>query len=122
MEWFARLLHTTQAALLCPNTFTSDSKSSTIYCESCGQEPSALQPQGLSNGSEALLLNPPPVFAGPATGVCVVEADAHPPKSSSPVTVGACVGLFDDAIGDPQPPDISLGVMRDGTLPRSTVG
>lgn len=59
----------------------------------------------------------PPGFA--AAGVA---ADAHPPKSSSAVTVG-CVaaGLFADEIGAPQPPEISFGVILDGTLPNSTL-
>lgn len=76
----------------------------------------------MSNGSEALLVNPPPLFAGLETGVCVVEADVQPPKSSSAVTVGAWLGLLDDEIGDPHPPEMSLGVIFDGTLPRSTDG
>jgi hypothetical protein len=67
-------------------------------------------------------LNPPPVLAGPATGVCVVEADVQPPKSSSAVTVGAWVGFLDDEMGEPHPPEKSLGVIFDGTLPMSTDG
>lgn len=74
-------------------------------------------PHGLSNGSDAP--NPPPGFV--AAGVA---ADAHPPKSSSAVTVG-CVtaGLADDddEMGAPQPPDISFGVILVGTLPNSTL-
>lgn len=77
--------------------------------------PQLLHPQGLSNGSDALLVNPPPVFAGPATGVCVVEAEVQPPKSSSAVTVIAWAGLLDDEIGEPHPPEMSLGVILDGT-------
>jgi hypothetical protein len=65
-------------------------------------------------------LKPVPVFAGPATGVCVVEADVQPPKSSSAVTVGAWVGLLDRGAGEPHPLEKSLGVIFDGTLPIST--
>lgn len=52
-----------------------------------------------------------------------VAADVHPPKSSSAVIVG-CVaaGLPADDIGAPQPPEISFGVIFDGTLPNSTFG
>jgi hypothetical protein len=67
-------------------------------------------------------VNPPPLFAGLATGVCVVEADVQPPKSSSAVTVGAWLGLLDDEIGEPHPAEMSLGVIFDGILPSSTEG
>lgn len=76
----------------------------------------------MSKGSEALLVKPAPVLAGPATGVCVVEADVQPPKSSSAVTVGAWVGMLDGGMGEPHPPEKSLGVILDGTLPISTDG
>lgn len=50
-------------------------------------------------------------------------AEAHPPKSSSAVTVGCVVvGLPADEIGAPQPPEMSFGVILDGTLPSSTLG
>lgn len=80
---------------------------------------------GLSKGSEPPLNppNPPPCFGGfGATGVCVVEADVHPPKSSSAVTDGCLTGLLDCEIGAPHPPEMSFGVIRSGGLPKSTVG
>lgn len=53
-------------------------------------------------------------------------ADAHPPKSSSAVTDACRTGLlgvgFAFEIGAPHPPEISLGVIREGTLPSSTFG
>lgn len=72
-------------------------------------------PQGLSNGSDP----PKPPVGFVAAGVA---ADVHPPKSSSAATVGCAVGLLAPEIGAPHPPEISLGVMRDGTLPSSTLG
>jgi hypothetical protein len=72
----------------------------------------------LSNGSEALL-NPPLVLDSPVAGVCVAEADVHPPKSSSAVIVG---GFLADEMGAPHPPEISFGVMREGGLPISILG
>ena len=73
----------------------------------------------MSNGSDALLLNPPLLLDGPVAGVCVAEADVQPPKSSSAVIVG---GLLADDMGAPHPPEISFGVIREGGLPMSTVG
>lgn len=73
-------------------------------------------PQGLSNGSDPPILPPGFVAAG-------VAADVHPPKSSSAVTVGCtAAGLLAEDIGAPQPPEISFGVIFDGTLPSSTLG
>ena len=73
----------------------------------------------MSKGSE-LAPNPPAGFE--AAGV----ADAHPPKSSSAVTDACRTGLGADEleleIGAPHPPEISLGVIREGTLPSSTFG
>jgi hypothetical protein len=80
----------------------------------------SIYPHGLSKGSDPPP-NPPPGFVG-ATGVCVVDAEVHPPKSSSPATDACRTGLLLEEIGSPQPPEISLGVMRDGTLPNSTLG
>lgn len=83
------------------------------------------QPQGLSNGSVA---PPKPLlvaFGGAATGAAGAAAEVHPPKSSSAVTVGAWTwtGLLPvDDIGSAQPPEISLGVMCSGGLPKSTLG
>jgi hypothetical protein len=62
---------------------------------------------------------PPLLLDGPVAGVCVAEADVHPPKSSSAVIVG---GFLAEVIGAPHSPEISLGVMREGGLPMSTVG
>jgi hypothetical protein len=76
-------------------------------------------PQGLSNGSEAAP-KPLPVFGGPATGVCVVEADVQPPKSSSAATMGCADGLLVDDVDSPHPPDRSLAVICSGGLPKST--
>ena len=76
---------------------------------------------GLSNGSGALP-NPPPGLEGGATGVCVVDAEVHPPKSSSAVTDACRTGLLLEEMGAPHPPEMSLGVMREGTLPSSTLG
>lgn len=61
------------------------------------------------------------LLAGPGAEV---EADAHPPKSSSAATVGWTELLFVDGpeIGAPQPPEISSGVILLGTLPSSTFG
>lgn len=56
-------------------------------------------------------------------GVCVVDADVHPPKSSSAVTVGCVAFALDaDEMGSPQPPAMSFGVIRAGGRPRSIVG
>ena len=55
--------------------------------------------------------------------VCVGEAaSVQPPKSSSPVTVGVCLLFADEVIGAPHAPEMSFGVIRDGTEPRDTVG
>ena len=51
-----------------------------------------------------------------------MEADVHPPKSSSAVTDGCLAGLFASEIGLPHPPVMSFGVIREGTFPRSTLG
>lgn len=52
-----------------------------------------------------------------------MAADVHPPKSSSAVTVGCtAAGLLAEEIGAPHPPEISFGVIFDGTLPNSTFG
>jgi hypothetical protein len=65
--------------------------------------------------------NPPAFDLG---GCCVtgLAADVHPPKSSSAVTDACLAGLFADAIGAPQPPDMSFGVIFSGGLPRFTAG
>ncbi len=82
-----------------------------------------LYPHGLSNGSGAPPKPPPLGFDGGATGVCVVDAEVHPPKSSSAVTDGCRAGrLLEADIGSPHPPEMSSGVMRAGGFPNSTLG
>ena len=72
---------------------------------------------GADFGSVGEAAEPQPAF------VCMGEAaSVQPPKSSSPVTVGVCLLCDDDVIGAPHAPDISFGVIRDGTEPRDTVG
>lgn len=71
----------------------------------------------MSNGS-GVAPNPPLAFDGPVDGVWVADAEVQPPKSSSAVMAGV---FFDDDIGSPQAPEMSLGVMREGGLPMSTV-
>lgn len=70
----------------------------------------------MSKGSDAP--NPPPGFV--AAGVA---ADVHPPKSSSAVIVGCAAVAFEpEEMGAPHPPEMSFGVIFDGTLPNSTLG
>ena len=84
-------------------------------------ELSTAYPHGLSNGSEPPP-NPPPDLEGGATGVCAADADVHPPKSSSAATDACRTGLLLEEIGSAHPPEMSLGVILDGTLPSSTLG
>lgn len=81
--------------------------------------------QGLSKGSDAPPNAPnPPVFGFGFAGCCAtgLAAEVHPPKSSSAVTDACLTGLFADAIGAPQPPEMSFGVIFSGGLPKFTGG
>ena len=70
-----------------------------------------------------MLAKPPLLAAFPAGAAPGDAADVQPPKSSSAVTVGWIVLLlFADEIGEPHPPEMSLGVNFEGTLPSSTLG
>lgn len=96
----------------CTFTFSRTSSNNLVYY---GGYKIQHHPHGLSKGSDAP--NPPDGLA-----VAGVAADVHPPKSSSAVTVGCWLGLFADDMGAPQPPEMSFGVIREGTLPSSTFG
>lgn len=89
-----------------------------MMCQTRTRDCPPAHPHGLSNGS----LAPNALFVVLA-GAGAVEADAHPPKSSSAATMGwAVLLLAGPEMGAPQPPEMSSGVILLGTLPSSTLG